>query len=308
MIPKQTPERLVVVTNPNSTQNNDVEQDVLLPLRHRGVSFVHHETSSPDTATNTDDLREVLQSGDTVIVTGGDGTKMQAANAALAANLENVQFAMLPYGNYNDLATRNLSIDDIISGNVERYTVHPLSIEVNGTFERWAPSYATLGFTALLAETFSQPATREKLTGHTAVHRKLGNLAELGAGYFAHRDTKLPPFRTSKSLHVHRAVTDVLLLNSKKAGGIIRSHDAYGALPYFGYREADVSTIMKNIPFGLAALAGRAPASRVSEMRIIFEHATSVPFQSEGEFKLLDNVSDIFVYKDPGAALTLLTA
>lgn len=305
-MPIKNIERLVVVTNPHSTGARRVEQEVLEPLRQSGASFVQHETDSPHTQDNIDAMRTVFRDGDTIVIAGGDGTKMQAINAALASQLHDTSFAMLGYGNYNDLAEKSLCIEDIVAGQTQSRTIHPLSIEVNGIHERWAPSYATLGVTARLAAGFSDEAIRQHLTGKGALVRKLGNLAELGKGYFGHRHHKLPAFHTSKSPLVRSAVTDILLLNSKKAGGIIRSAEDYGAGTFFGYREADVSTITKNLPFGLASLAGHMPADRVSEIRIWFEQAARIPFQSEGEFKWLDDVHELFVYKNPDAAIHLL--
>lgn len=307
-MPTTNIERLVVVTNQNSTGARRVEQQVLEPLRQSDVSFVQHETDSPCTQDNIDDMRTVFQDGDTIVVTGGDGTKMQAINAALSSGLTDVKFAMLGYGNYNDLAEPSLRIEDILAGRTQSRTIHPLSIDVNGKHERWAPSYATLGFTARLAAGFSNEAIRQHLTGKGALVRKLGNLAELGKGYFDHRHHKLPAFHTSESPLVRATATDVLLLNSKKAGGIIRSAENYGAGDFFGYREVDVSTIAKNLPFGLASLAGHAPADRVESMRILFEQAASVPFQSEGEFKWLDGVHELFAYKNPADIVTLLVS
>lgn len=304
----ETHKRLVVVHNPNSTGAARAVDEVIKPLYDNSVDFTLFETQHSDTEANIADMRKVFQRGDRAIVTGGDGTKMQAMNAVCREQLTDIQFGLLPYGNYNDLADKHLDIHQIIN---QRYTTSPLSpmtIDVNGEYYRHAPSYLTLGFTALAASRFSSEDTREIIKRLPLHLRKLANIAELAISYLQMSREKLPTFHTSESDIVRSAVTDILLLNSKRAGGIIRSHPNYAQEDFFGYHEANVTNIFASLPFGLSALAGHAIADPRRETRITFERPSTVPLQSEGEFMELHDVSEIFVYKNPKDVLTIMGA
>ena len=74
----------------------------------------------------------------------------------------------------------------------------------------------------------------------------------------------------------------------------------------FGFRTNNVSSIMPNIPFGLRALAGRAPAHPTDHLTVYFEQPSTVPFQTEGEYDELHDITELFVYKDPAKVLHLL--
>lgn len=250
-------------------------------------------------------MQSAFKDGDTIIVAGGDGTKMQAMNAALRSNLD-VQFGLLPYGNYNDLADKKLSALDIAQRNFNTTLLHPMTVDVNGNYLLHSPSYLTLGFTALAAARFSEEQTRELIKQLPRPLRKLGNLAGLASAYFELHGNKLPPFHTSESEVVRKAVSDILLLNSKRAGGIIKSHPDYALGDYFGYHEANVGNIPASLPFGLSALVGHAIADHLTDVRINFIEPSTVPIQPEGEFRVLDNVTSISVRKNPADRVTVL--
>lgn len=304
----ETQKRLVVVQNPNSTGAARATDEVIKPLYENSVDFTLIETQHSDTEANIADMRRLFQSGDTIIVAGGDGTKMQAMNAVLREQLTGTQLGLLPYGNYNDLADKHLGVSEIINQRYATSQLNPMTVDVDGEYYRHAPSYLTLGFTALAASRFSSEDTREMIE-HIPLHlRKLGNFAQLASSYFQLRSEKLPPFHTSESDIVRMAVSDILLLNSKRAGGIIRSHPDYAREDFFGYHEANVANIVASLPFGLSALAGHAIADPRRETRITFERPSTVPLQSEGEFMELHDVSEIFVYKNPKDILTIMSA
>lgn len=305
----QNKNRLVIVHNPESTHASQVTRQVLDPLLHRGTPFTLYETAHNDTEANIADMREAFRPGDTIAVAGGDGTKMQAVNAVERNGLQqDTRLAFLPFGNYNDLADKNLNISDIALRNYSTAYINPMRVETDGEYLLHSPSYLTVGFTALTAARFSEEQTRAAIERLPRKLRKLGNLAELGASYFDLHDYKLPQFHTSESPIVRKTVSDILLLNSKRAGGIIRSHPNYAMEEYFGYHEANVDNIPASLPFGLSALAGHAIADRLAGVGIIFEQPSSVPIQSEGEFRMLDDVSSIFAYKNPADRLTVLRA
>lgn len=303
----QNKNRLVVVHNPESTHASRVSRRVFDPLFEQGIPFTLHETAHSDTEANIAGMREVFRPGDTIVVAGGDGSKMQAVNAVERNRQQReTQLTFLPFGNYNDLADRNLSILDIANRKYDISSINPMTVEADGEYLLHSPSYLTMGFTALAAARFSEEQTREVIKQLPRPLRKLGNLAELATSYFDLHDYKMPEFHTSESPVVRKAVSDILLLNSKRAGGIIRSHPDYAREDYFGYHEANVANIPASLPFGFSALAGHAIADRLPYVEVNFEQPSTVPVQSEGEFRVLDGVSNITVHKNPADRLTVL--
>lgn len=303
----KAPDRLVIVRNPNSTRASHVDKDVISPLVRENIPFTVFETQHSETEANILDMRNAFRDGDQIVVAAGDGTKSQAMNAVLRDELSDVRFGLLPYGNYNDLGEKGSDILKIIEHRDEIRQIHPLTVEVNGEYWRHAPAYMTLGFTARIAEQFDDGPARDHLKKLPPHLRKFGNLAMLGVDYFKLREEKLPAFHTSESPVVRHAVTDILLLNSRRAGGIIRSTHDYATSDMFGFKEADVSTILKNIPYGVGSLMGDAkPDGIAATLTINFEGPSTVPVQTEGEYSQLTDVSTIHVHKKPSESLNII--
>ncbi|MBP6038025.1 MAG: hypothetical protein KA604_01675 [Candidatus Saccharimonas sp.] len=300
--------RIVLVRNPNSTRAKRVEKDIVAPLNQTDNVYQEFVTQHPDTEANIEDMREFFREGDLILSAGGDGTTMQVANAVLREHHADTLIAPLAVGNFNDIAGAQRNPIALLSPDAHVETIHPLTVDVNGEYWRDSPAYVTLGATAVLAGSFGNTDSREAMRQAPEWAKLAYSIGQLGVNYFKVRGDTLSPFHTSQANTVRHAVTDVLLINNRRVGRIIRSDTDYSAGPVFGYREANVSHILPNLPFGLRALAGKTPADVVSEIRIMFEHASSVPIQSEGEFTQLHGVHEIFVYKDPAKTLRLVRA
>ena len=301
-------ERIVLVHNPNSTRDKRVQAGVIDPLHSADIDYTSFVTQHPGTEDNISDMREFFNDGDIILSAAGDGTGMQVANAVLREGHKDTYIGYLGYGNFNDLANRQRDPLALLSPTAQTVDSHPLTIDVNGEYWRDAPAYMTLGFTALAASQFGETTSREHMRNMPEWAKLAASIGQLGATYFRERNNFLPPFSVSTSPMVQRAVTDYLAINSQHVGRIIRSRTDYAADNTFGVRTNDVSTIAKNIPFGIMSLAGQAPAEHVSQTSLDFEIPSVVPAQTEGEFEMLHDVSSIFVYKDPARVLRLLRA
>lgn len=304
-------ERLVVIHNPNSSRARRAGREVLEELNTTGIAFTPLETGSPESEDNIADMRDVLREGDTVIVAAGDGTAMQAGNAILRNGFEHTKLGLLPYGNFNDLASvYGLTADSLLATTemdaLPTLPLHPITIEADGKYCRDALAYVTAGWTARAAREFSEPNAREAVTTTPDVVKLTKSLFQLAINYFAHRKEYLPPFHTSQSGLVRQAVTDMLAINSPIMGSIIRSDMPYGNIANtFGYHELDVSSLVKNIPWGIKALSGHTPSTPAEKMTLHFEQPSAVPIQSEGEFFNL-TANEITLTKDPSRRLTVL--
>lgn len=299
-------ERIVVVTNPNSTRAAQTGQDVIGRLRDADVHFTHVQTDYKYLDDNIAALTPLIETGDTILPAGGDGTMLAVSNAFLANGAENVAIAPLAYGNFNDMAGKQTDPLDVIGPDALRVLHTPLSIEVNHKLWRYAPAYLTLGFTARAAAAFEQENSRAKLKSLPRALGMAANVLQLGTAYFEHRNLLLPAFHTSHSTVVQQAVTDVLFLNHDQAGRIIKSRIPYGETAEYGYIQRDVRKITSNLPFGFAALVGRTPAEQLQDETLTFTRPASIPAQTDGEVSQLEDVSNIRVFKDTSRPLTIL--
>jgi hypothetical protein len=301
-------ERIVLVHNPTSTRADDIARCVVAPLQNEHIPYTDYPTKYADSEHNIDDMRSIFQDGDTLLCAGGDGTVMQVANAVLRNNHLNTRVGYLAYGNFNDLAGRTRNPLELLNPAAQIAERYPLTITVDGRYWRDAPGYMTIGFTAVAASRFAHPEVREHMKRAPEWAKLAASIGRLGITYFHDRRTFLPPFSTNESPIVHHAVTDIIALNNRHAGRIIRSETDYGTAATFGYHTADVSTIAKNIPFGLRALSGHAPLAPLSHLAIDFQTPASLPIQTEGEFAELTDVTRICIYKDPAKVLRVLRA
>ena len=307
MVYRSQHERILVVHNPNSTRAAKIQGGVLDRLDNHGVPYITHATQYPDTEANIAHMQEKFRNGDTILAAGGDGTSMQVANAVLRNEHSETTIGILGYGNFRDLGKEQDPLK-LLDPSAIVAALHPLTIEVNDKYLRDAPGYMSLGFTALIANQFGSKSSRERLKALPEWTKFIASIGQAGLDYFALRNEKIPAFHTDRSPVVERSTTDLFALNSSKAAGIIRSATDYGREPFFGFRTNDVSSILPNIPFGLRALAGRAPAESVEQLTVHFEQSSAVPLQTEGEFVGLKDVEKIFVYKDPAKILRMLHA
>lgn len=303
-------ESLIVIRNPNSTDAAHVDE-LEFELKRQDISYVPYETESADTEDNIAAMQYMLPDHEaTVISAAGDGTAMQLLNAILRSGKQrSITSGFVNYGGFGDIPhahndKRDAVMDVLAAPVTER---RPLTIDVNGEYWRDAPAYMTLGFTALAAMKFDTPESRQMMKSGPQLLKRPKSILQLGQSYFEHSGTHLPPFRIDDDAQVNHRATDIIVANNPYVGGIIKLPDSHYDTPYFGRRaDIDVSRIAPNIPFGLKALAGYAPFVRAETLRIAFECASRVPIQTEGETAYLDDVRDIFVYKDPAKALRIL--
>ena len=298
--------RLLVVINPNSTKAHRVQSEVINPLHENGDVFTTVQTLTPDTEENIAHLSALIRDGDRVISAAGDGTAMQVVNAVLREGID-AEVGFLPYGNFNDIAkTHGLTSPLQAYGDVGTTELHPLAVGVNEQFLRYAPAYVSLGWSAVAASHFGQSGSREKLRKQKRLASIIPSMGQLARDYFALRGEKLPPFHASHARNVRDTVTDVLAVNSPRVGAVVRSKLDYYDGNNFGYNEVDVSRFFPNFLFGMQALLGTLPASLRTSTNVAFEAPAVVPFQSEGEFLRLEDVSTIDIYKDPSKTISVI--
>ena len=301
-------EPLIIVSNPNSTGFHEVQHQVLDALDEWNVEYEHFETRFKKASDNIRDIEDWLPDKGRVITVAGDGTVEQVANAALTK--PDIKLGVLPYGNYNDTAYTHIDryhnvIDLMYTENtIDR---HPVSLEVNGQHETHAFSYATIGLLARIAAGFDDRASRERMKSAGKFSRTIRRYGQAALDGVRNIRFQLPPFSIDGG-DVQTGRTDIAIANNPHVAGLLHLPDTYFDKAYFGVRADLAITHPRDIfGFGLPALFGSDVLNRASQMRITFESAAqSLPLQVGGEYKELDDVHEIFVYKDANKKVTYL--
>ena len=115
-------QRIILIYNPRSSRFNTVKQEVLSKTTTlKGYMIGKYEVEPTNVDKNAAKFTKILKNGDLVIAAGGDATASIAANGILHSN-KDVKLAVLPYGNFNDLARtlRSTTFEDIFSSNSGR--------------------------------------------------------------------------------------------------------------------------------------------------------------------------------------------
>ena len=96
--------RLLIVYNPRSSRAADVKMEVIDKARKlAGFMVGKYEIEKIGLDQNVANLAKILKDGDIVLSAGGDATGVIAVNAIIESGRD-VTLAVLPYGNFNDLA------------------------------------------------------------------------------------------------------------------------------------------------------------------------------------------------------------
>ena len=297
--------RILIVYNPHSSRYIDVQKEVISKVQAlKGYMIGKYTIKKAPFEENVKNLTKLFKNGDFVIAAGGDATAAVTANAIMISK-KDVTLAVLPYGNFNDLA-RTLgtkTLGDVLHGPVQR-KLYPLDISVDGKHWRYATCYVTMGMTAEAVELFDDPKFRKKMQkGSKSSWRSYIALIKW---YFKFRHSKIfVPEYSLNGQPVKPGVSDYCALSGKSMcrvmkGGydfldpkIFRSHSCR-LLSFWG-----ISTLMiKSILF-------RTPGTETTGDKIVFHHPATVELQAEGEYKIFKDAKIIEV-KKPGKAIKVI--
>ena len=298
--------KLVIVQNPYSTRHSEVQAGVFGRLDVAGIPYDTITTRFSRAEDNIRDLADHLPQDAHIISAAGDGTSTQVVNAGLRAELDGAVYSFIGYGNCNDLARGQRDPLPLLQANRRTIIHQPLAIEVNGEPWRYAPGYMTLGLTALIASGFAGAASRERLRRTPPRTKLVRSMGQVATTYLHAHDTYLPPFTTNLSAEEQAGLTDVMMINSQRMGRVIRSSIDYPQTDFFGYHQADFSSVWKNIPFAYSAVTGHTPAERITDITLNFCEPATILAQTEGEHAALPAVSTIRAYKDPAKAIRVV--
>ncbi|MBR3324137.1 hypothetical protein IKG24_01175 [Candidatus Saccharibacteria bacterium] len=290
--------RLILVYNPNSSNYRRVKKEI---LNKKIKLFSDYEVGEYNIQkigfkNNVENLKEVIKDQDLLLALGGDATAAITANAILESS-KDATLAVLPYGNFNDLA-RTLGTMKIKDLNLKTKStkLYPLEIYVDGKFWRYATCYVTIGMTAEAVELFDAPKFRKYMQkGHKSSWRSYIALAKW---YFKNRHKKvfLPEFTINKKPTVKKA-SDYAAVSGKSMCRVMKGGDDFKR-PYV-FRSKALKTISFPRLFILMArsILHRTPGDDTKGDLLEFKNPATVELQAEGEYQIFADIKTIEVKK-----------
>ncbi len=311
--------RIMIVYNPNSSQYIHVRDDILNKvIKLKGYVIGKFAIKKAPFETNVKRLTGVLENGDLVLAAGGDATAAVCANAILESN-KDVALAVLPCGNFNDLArtlgTMKLTdifryIDDTTpdshsqkSGKDKQrslddqcHKLYPLDIIVDGKHWRYATCYVTIGMTGEAVAIFDDPKIRKKMQqGHKSSWR---SYLQLSTWYFKNRHKKrfIPDFKLNGKLQ-HPKTSDYAALSGRSMCRVMKGREDY--LNPTTFRSEVLRTVSFPRLFILMArsILYRVPGHETKGDILEFIKPSTVSLQAEGEYCTFKDIERIEVKK-----------
>lgn len=289
--------RFLIVYNPNSSQYIHVKDEILTKatkIKGRMVGKFAIEKTSFEA--NTKRLIRVLRNGDFVLSAGGDATAAICANAILDSN-KDVTLAVLPYGNFNDLARtlKTKTMEDVLQDSAVK-KFYPLDVFIDGKHWRYATCYVTIGMTAEAVAIFDQPKIRKKMQeGHKSSWRSYIQLAKW---YFKNRHKKqfLPDFKLNGKLQHNRA-SDYAAVNGSSMSRVMKGKDDYLKPLTFRSETERTTSFPRLFLLMVRSIFHRVPGSDTKGDTLAFVDPSTVALQAEGEYHTFENIRTIEVKK-----------
>lgn len=293
--------RLFIVYNPRSSRFLDVKKEVLDKTKSlKGYMVGKYEVEPTDVDENAKNLAKILKDGDLVLSAGGDATASISANGILRSN-KDVTLAVLPYGNFNDLA-RTLGVKKFeeigLHGRQDPSSskLYPLEIHIDGKFFRYATCYVTIGMTAEACELFDEPKFRKSMQkGHKSSWRSYLALVKW---YFKNRHKKqfIPDFKLNGKLQ-HKKTSDYAAVSGKSMCRVMKGGDDYHDPIVFRSMTDRLTNFWRLFKLMVKSILIRTPGVETEGDKLEFIKPSTVELQAEGEYRVFENIKTIEIKK-----------
>ena len=297
-------QRIFIVYNPRSSRFKDVQKEVLdilmspERLKNFGVTGAmvgKYEVEKTNVDDNAARLARLIRDEDLVLAVGGDATAVIAANGILLSK-KDATLAALPYGNFNDLAKmlKVKTLADVFKAKTAK--LWPLEVLVDGKHLRYSTCYTTIGMMAEATELFDNKKVRKSLRkGHKTTWRSYPKLAKW---YFKNRSKRvfLPEFKLN-GLFQKKNTTDYLAVNGKKLARVMRGGTWYKNEKTFWHTTGRLKSFFRLSFFMAKSMFNKVPGAETKGDTLEFLSPATIEFQSEGEYKILENVEKIEIKK-----------
>ena len=245
---------------------------------------------------NVEQFAKLVEDGDLVLSVGGDATGVIAANGVLKSG-KDATLAVLPYGNFNDLA-RTLGtkkLEDVLGGKTRK--MWPLEILVDGKHYRYATCYATIGMTAEAVELFDDSKVRKGLQkGHKSSWRSYILLTKW---YFKNRRKKtfIPEFKINGELQ-HKKTSDYAAVSGSSMCRVMKGGKDFLKPDVFrSYADRLATNFWRLTKLMTKSILSRVPGKETKGDILEFIEPSTVSLQAEGEYKTFENIKIIEVRK-----------
>lgn len=298
--------RLLIVYNPRSSRAAEVKKEVLAPARGlSGFMVGKYEVERTDVDKNAAKFAKLLKDGDLVLAAGGDATATIAANGILLSGRE-ASLAVLPYGNFNDLARtlRTKSFKEVVEKlKLEKAgakdatrKLYPLEIIVDGKFFRYATCYTTIGMTAEAVKIYDEPKVRKKLKKNLG--RKVGSYVSLASWYFKNRHRKqfLPEFSLNGKLQDKR-ISDYAAVNGRSMARVMKGGEDFLKPKIFRSETDRLTSFWRLFRLMSVSIFSRVPGTETKGDVLEFVEPATVEIQAEGEYRVFRKVKKIEIRK-----------
>ena len=288
--------RLLIVYNPNSSQFVHVKDEILSRITNLpGFLIGKFEIEKTSFEINIARLVKVLKDGDLVLAAGGDATADVTANAILKSKKE-ITFAVLPYGNFNDLARTLGPIKfESLREHLHSKKFYPLEVIVNGKFWRYATCYATIGMTAEAVKIFDKP----KIRGDMQKGRKSSwrSYLQLVGWYFNHhRKNFIPEFKLNGKLQ-HSKTSDYFAINGKYVARIMNGSADFSKPKTFHSKAERLTSSPRFLTWVTKSVFHRVSGEETTQDVLDFLQPATVSIQTAGECQTFNDVTRIEIKK-----------
>ncbi|MDO4611921.1 MAG: diacylglycerol kinase family protein [Candidatus Saccharibacteria bacterium] len=290
--------RLFIVYNPNSSKYCHVKTEILdCPENFKGFILGKYAIKKTSFNKNVADFSKFLADGDLVLSAGGDATAAIAANAIIESK-KDATLAVLPYGNFNDLARtlNTFKLKDIFSKTATTKKLHPLSVYVDGKFWRYATCYTTIGMTAEAVELFDDENVRKQLQkGHKSSWR---SYIHLMVWYFKNRHKKqfIPDFKLNGKPQ-HKKTSDYAAVNGYSMCRVMKGGRDYLEPKTFRSMTDRLTNFPRLFVLMVKSILYRTPGKDTVGDILEFDNLATVEIQAEGEYEIFENIKKIEIKK-----------
>ena len=291
--------RIFIVYNPRSSRFRDVKQEVLQKVGTlKGYVVGKYEVAPTDVDANACTLSKLLRNGDLIISAGGDATACIAANACLLSD-KDVTLAVLPYGNFNDLA-RTLGLqkfEQIFYSDTKTIDYYPLEIHVDGHFFRYATCYVTIGMTAESVGIFDTPRIRQKLQKK---HQKSWRSYLYLAKWYRqnhHQKVFLSDFALNGASQPS-GTSDYFAINATSVCKIMKGTKGYLSSRQFQSTTSRLANFFSLASFMFKSILAQIPSTTTSGDVLDFTQPTNITLQAEGEYRTFYNIRQAVLHAE----------
>lgn len=290
--------RLVLIYNPNSSNYRRVKRDILDRKSElfQNYDLADYAIKQIGFENNVKNLAKEIKDGDTILSLGGDATAAITANAIMKSE-KDATLAVLPYGNFNDLA-RTLGTMKLKDLNLKSKPIllYPLEIYVDNKFWRYATCYVTIGMTAEAVELFDAPKFRKYMKkGHKSSWRSYLALAKW---YFKnrHKKTFLSEFTINGKKTIKKA-SDYCALSGKSMCRVMKGGEDFKKPQVFRSKALKTISFPRLTALMAKSILVRTPGDETKGDKLEFKDKATVELQAEGEYQIFENIKTIEVRK-----------